>query len=306
MPTCKPLCLAKRTACATSSTFSGRTRTSGKRDGLRLFQIRACRALSYALSFGSRIRPERFILSLEKSGTRSDISGSNGNTRYVHLYATISNPKPAPLRMTKTPSQAKTGRLRRFDPQRRDRIIEAALKVIADLGVGRTTHRLVAERAGVPLGSMTYHFKDLEEVIWSAFEKFAARMQQNFENRLSRAAPTGDLVRAIAPPGEGDRSQQQADALLVLELYVLAIRHPVYRRLVEQWMASTRASIERHFSTQHTEVIDALVEGFFIHRVFSGSVPSPDAIAHALQVLTKETDPLGSVSGPRSKPSSSS
>jgi DNA-binding transcriptional regulator YbjK len=134
---------------------------------------------------------------------------------------------------------------------------------------------------------MTYHFKDLDEVIWCAFERFATEMQEHLEERLRLAAQSGDLFRTIAAPSDRDLEQQRAEALLVLELYVLAIRHPPYRRLVEQWMASTRASIERHFSMQHGEVVDALVEGFFIHRVFSGNVPSADAIAHALHTLAE-------------------
>ena len=49
-------------------------------------------------------------------------------------------------------------RARRVDPNRRQRIIDACLDVIAERGVAGTSHRIVAEAADVPLGSMTYHF----------------------------------------------------------------------------------------------------------------------------------------------------
>ena len=41
---------------------------------------------------------------------------------------------------------------RRFDPERKDRIIEACLDVIAERGVAGTSHRVVAAAAGQQLG----------------------------------------------------------------------------------------------------------------------------------------------------------
>ncbi|MFD6726091.1 TetR family transcriptional regulator, partial [Streptomyces sp. NPDC060131] len=43
------------------------------------------------------------------------------------------------------------------DPQRRERILAATLDLIAEEGIARVSHRRIAQRAGVPLGSMTYH-----------------------------------------------------------------------------------------------------------------------------------------------------
>lgn len=189
------------------------------------------------------------------------------------------------------PPRARTRQPRRFDPQRRNRIVDMALKVIAEVGVARTTHRLIADRAQVSLGSMTYHFKSLDEVIWSAFEKFAVEMQKKFEERLSAAALAGDAFRGIIEQVDRDLQQHQNDALLVLELYVLAIRHPAYRTLVEHWMASTRASLERHIPTHSPEVIDALIEGFFIHRVFTKAAPSREAIRGALETFVQQAAP---------------
>ena len=45
---------------------------------------------------------------------------------------------------------------RRYDPERRRRIIASALEVIARQGVEGASIRLVAKEADVPLGSMTY------------------------------------------------------------------------------------------------------------------------------------------------------
>lgn len=191
---------------------------------------------------------------------------------------------------------------RRFDPNRRERIVGAALSVIADVGVSHVTHRLIAKQAGVPLGSMTYHFDNLDEIIWLAFEKFSVALQARAEEQLCIVSDTGDeLDGIVAMVSFGDADEQRRDSLLILELYVLAIRHPKYHILVEQWMASTKASLERHFSGLHLEVIDAIVEGFFIHRTFSPVRLSRESIKDALVALvSKATE--GSAASQKLKP----
>jgi len=51
----------------------------------------------------------------------------------------------------------------------RERIILATLNIIMRDGMRSVRHRAVAAEAGVPLGATTYHFKDIEDLIVSAF-----------------------------------------------------------------------------------------------------------------------------------------
>jgi DNA-binding transcriptional regulator YbjK len=68
-----------------------------------------------------------------------------------------------------------TGKGRRNDPSRRQRIVDATLQVVAMHGVAGTTHRRIAGEAGVPLGSVTYYFETLEQLISAAFLQLAAQ-----------------------------------------------------------------------------------------------------------------------------------
>lgn len=188
--------------------------------------------------------------------------------------------------MNDQPSSSQSRATRRFDPNRRDRIIDSALDVMAEVGVAGTTHRLIAKKAGVPLGSMTYHFQNMEEVIWCAFEKFATGLQRRVEEQLRTVPADGDVVAGILSlVNRGTPPEQQRDTLLTLELYILAIRDPKYGNLVQLWIASTRAALAQIFSNTHLEVIDALIEGFLIHRTFSAHVPSETEIRNAFRAL---------------------
>ncbi|MFC8172332.1 TetR/AcrR family transcriptional regulator [Streptomyces sp. NPDC057235] len=152
------------------------------------------------------------------------------------------------------------------DPQRRERILAAVLDHIADEGVAGVSHRKVAARAGVPLGSMTYHFHGIDELLREAFTRFADHVADLFERRLNAAdsperarEAVTDLIHELS---EGPRR----DLILTHELYTLAARRPEYRELTRKWMIRSRELLERHFDADTARQLDALVEGLALHR----------------------------------------
>lgn len=58
--------------------------------------------------------------------------------------------------------------------QTRARMLQAALDVIVKKGMRAVRHREVAKRAGVSLGSTTYHFKSIDDLIMSTFHYWRA------------------------------------------------------------------------------------------------------------------------------------
>lgn len=52
--------------------------------------------------------------------------------------------------------------------QTRQKILEAAIEVIAQSGIKGTTHRAVAQQADIQLSLTTYYFKDIKELITEA------------------------------------------------------------------------------------------------------------------------------------------
>src|SRR5215212_2014758 len=87
---------------------------------------------------------------------------------------------------------------RRYDPRRRDRIIDACLEVISQNGVAGTSHRKVAEAADVPLGSMTYHFAGMDDLLHEAVSRVAHGASEQCAERISAAHGAGTAKRAIA------------------------------------------------------------------------------------------------------------
>lgn len=60
----------------------------------------------------------------------------------------------------------------------RQAIIDAALTIIARAGVRAITHRIVASEAQVSLGSTTYYFKNIDDLVASSFEHWQLHAQR--------------------------------------------------------------------------------------------------------------------------------
>ncbi|MDP5228571.1 MULTISPECIES: TetR family transcriptional regulator [Arthrobacter] len=176
-------------------------------------------------------------------------------------------------------------RLRRTDPGRRERIIEASLTLIAEAGVAGTSHRRVAAAADVPLGSMTYHFDGMDELLREAFTRFAGSVAEQFEARLGAAHDREEAKAAVTAIITEDLFGKPRDLVLTHELYTLAAREPRFRDITNSWMARSRRALEWHFDPQTAQLLDALIEGLTIHRALEQEPErlSRGAVADAVQ-----------------------
>ena len=153
--------------------------------------------------------------------------------------------------------------VRRHEPDRRNRLIDVTLDLIAEVGVAGISHRKIAARAGVPLGSMTYHVDGMDELLFEAFARFAETIIKRFEERL------GHLF-ASAPPRSA----------------TLAAREPCFRAITREWMCRSRVELERHFDSDTAHQLDALIEGLAIHRSLDPEPPSRALTEQAIAKIT--------------------
>jgi len=175
---------------------------------------------------------------------------------------------------------------RRHDPDRRSRIIDVCLDLIAEVGVAGVSHRKVAAAADVPLGSMTYHFAGMDELLREAFGRFARAGSDGFEQRMSEATDLESARAAVVAIITQDVFGTQRDLVLTHELYTLASREPAYRELTNAWMARSRAALERHFDPVTARLLDALIEGLTIHRALDTEAPQPGTVTEAVRRIT--------------------
>ena len=167
---------------------------------------------------------------------------------------------------------------------RRDLLIVAALGVIAEHGVAGTTHRRVATAAGVPLGSTTYYFGDLHDLLGAAFERFADEISARFEARLGRARSVPEAISEIVGFMLDD-FQEPRDLALSYELYAYAIRRPAIKCFVEAWFERSQQALSRFFDPVTARLVDTFIEGVFTYRGLARESSDSEEIHQALRRL---------------------
>lgn len=160
-------------------------------------------------------------------------------------------------------------RPRRHDPDRKGRIVEAALEIIAARGVAGTTHRSIADHADVPLGSLTYHFSGLEDLLTHAFKRHAERMSVLYAAYFDEVESREQLIGAVTDLIHGAAAADNRDWVIAYELYLAALRDPALRVVTEIWMRTSRAVLERFTDASSARAIDALIEGLVMHKTLS-------------------------------------
>jgi TetR/AcrR family transcriptional regulator, regulator of biofilm formation and stress response len=178
---------------------------------------------------------------------------------------------------------------RRHDPGRRDRIIDACIDVIAEIGVAGASHRKIADAADVPLGSMTYHFTGMRDLLHEAFSRFARAASEQFEARMAAAPDVDAAKRELADAITNVVIGSQRDLILTHELYTLAARDPSYRDITNAWMARSRRTLEQYFDPTTARILDALVEGLSIHRALDNERQDPAVVTAAVERITSSS-----------------
>jgi TetR/AcrR family transcriptional regulator, regulator of biofilm formation and stress response len=167
-------------------------------------------------------------------------------------------------------------RARRHDPDRKNRIVDAAIDVIAEQGVAGTTHRLIAAAADVPLGSLTYHFSSLEDLRAQAFQRHAERMSVIYAAHFDGVETCEQFVEAVTDLIHGAAGADRHDWAVAYELYLAALRDPALRAVTETWMRASREVLERFVDPTTARGVDALIEGLVMHKTLS-TFPLPRA-----------------------------
>jgi TetR/AcrR family transcriptional regulator, regulator of biofilm formation and stress response len=158
---------------------------------------------------------------------------------------------------------------RRYDPERKSRIVDAAIEVIASQGVAGTTMRRIATAADVPLGSLTYHFSGLDDLLAQAFERHAMRMSPLYEAHFEGVRDEPGFVDAVTDLIHGEAGAAPRDWAVAYELYLAALRHPALRSVTEAWMRRSRSVLERFVDPVTARGVDALIEGLVMHLTLS-------------------------------------
>jgi DNA-binding transcriptional regulator YbjK len=179
------------------------------------------------------------------------------------------------------------------DPQARKReIIEATERLIAARGVEGLTHRLVAEEAGLPVASTTYHFESRDDMLRLAFERSVDRFEAYLTELDAQQPVTSPaaLVERLADAVVEACTAGRDTARVEYELFLAALRRPALRPVADRDIALGRRELERHLSPARAYAAAAAVSGMILHGLAASRPPDRDEVCAALSAIC---DPAG-------------
>lgn len=164
------------------------------------------------------------------------------------------------------------------DPTRRERIARAAIGVVAERGIQKLTHRAVAAAAGVPLGSTTYHFATLDDLLAEALRQAA---QDNVTQLREWAAAHPDpqqLPAALSELVLRFLGPERERTVVEHELYVAALHRPALRRASTEWDAALAKLFASYTDSVTATMLSAVFCGLLLQGIVRDSIPCRDEI----------------------------
>ncbi|GCD46678.1 TetR/AcrR family transcriptional regulator [Streptomyces paromomycinus] len=172
---------------------------------------------------------------------------------------------------------------RRYDPNRPQRIIDAAIRVVGERGIAGLSHRAVAAEADVPLGSTTYHFASLDDLLTAALRQVNGEWLAGVEvwvRGVDPSVPLADEVTRLVEEwlggggsgeGGGVRGGDRARVELEYELYLAALRHAAVRPLAAECLDAMVELLERRTGDKGTaRALVGLIDGLMLQHLLTG------------------------------------
>ncbi|MGM1062270.1 TetR/AcrR family transcriptional regulator [Saccharothrix sp. Mg75] len=157
--------------------------------------------------------------------------------------------------------------------------------MIAESGLSALTHRAAAAKADVPLGSTTYHFADLEELLEAAVRLVARRNVARARRWADSLPPQADLCAELSDFLVLLATRHRRTGVLAYELYGAALRRPGLRAASTAWDDMLTEVFARHVPEQTARALTALFDGLLHQALVSPARPTRTDFEPALRLL---------------------
>jgi len=180
---------------------------------------------------------------------------------------------------------ASTESHRPIDRERRSKIIDATIEVLAEHGVQGLRHRRVAEAAGVPLGATTYYFASLDDLLEAAMARAVARDLERLAARLERADGDDGLVEALVELLLEATSSGRDSEIVSSELYAAALRKEGLREVVIRWDEGWAQLLTPRLGRRRARLLSIAVGGLLQQELIRGGAPARDELRELIRLL---------------------
>ena len=176
------------------------------------------------------------------------------------------------------------------DPEQRIREIgRAAADLIAEGGVEALTHRAVAARAGVAVGTTTRYFATIDDLRRHALEVLAERVDTDLAELSEGLAAAEDPISYLAAAAHTDLSDHRT-VLAECSLEYAGLFEEDFRDLGLRWYSGLTEILAPYFGRVRSEVLAMCLDGAYFNTALTGTPPSPARLEAAIRALATMPD----------------
>lgn len=130
------------------------------------------------------------------------------------------------------------------NPERRNRLLDAGIAVLAREGARGLTHRAVDRKAGLPLGTASNYFRARGDLIAGLVERIGQRLEPDPERlaELGAREPGRDLMADYLRYVVERLTRDPDVALALFELRLESVRRPDVGAVVARWQRESFAA----------------------------------------------------------------
>lgn len=188
---------------------------------------------------------------------------------------------PAAVRPASRPN-ARSVRPRRADAEdmRRRQLIEATIEAIAALGFNATTIAVIAQRATVSTGLVSFYFGDKDGLLEATLRHLARELSRNAARRLREAQTPRERIQAVIEANLGDVQFERRIATVWLAFWGQMPHSPRFARVQRAYQRRIAANIAhalrplatRPEALDMAESIAAMIDGVWLRATLSGTL----------------------------------
>ncbi|WP_336652176.1 MULTISPECIES: TetR/AcrR family transcriptional regulator [unclassified Leucobacter] len=179
----------------------------------------------------------------------------------------------------------------RRDPEgRRRAILTAATEIVVEQGPAALTHRAIATRAGVALGSTTQYFASIDELRDLALQQLA----DEIDTSLTQLEPLLEGFPHNPAPAIAEIHDFLRDARAVhadVALMSTGSTDPRMRALAQRWTDRVIDLLAVHVSRERATAIAVYLDGATIHAALHDAPLDRDHLERVLLALCAMPDP---------------
>lgn len=179
---------------------------------------------------------------------------------------------------------AEAGPRKRDPERRRQEVLDAAAQIVVEHGADALTHRAVAARAGLALGTMTRHFPSIDELREATLRRLGDEVDAALDEVEADLASGGDLADRIAELMQQsflDNRQVHATMALVNA----ATFDPSLRSITVRWTDGLTDMLADRVGQERAVAVNVYIDGALMHAALGDTPLSRDAMTRAIRAI---------------------